>query len=198
MKISILREFGEEEVEVIQLINELKWIYPNPKMALVVPMASFRGTLKKVFKNIKGLNANMVIGPPEIVKDKFDIVVVDESHRLRRRVNLGPYYGAFDTACDKLGLDKNNCSELDWIAQQSDISILFYDETQSIKPSDAKKEDFDALKSDKHTKIEYLKSQFRVKGGNDYVQYISGFLNCSLGNLTVRSTIQKGLRICAF
>ncbi|MBK8429429.1 MAG: DUF2075 domain-containing protein [Lewinellaceae bacterium] len=81
----------------------------------------------------------MVIGPPEIVKDKFDIVVVDESHRLRRRVNLGPYYGAFDTACDKLGLDKNNCSELDWVAQQSDISILFYDETQSIKPSDAKK-----------------------------------------------------------
>jgi type I site-specific restriction endonuclease len=33
----------------------------------------------------------MVIGPAEIVKDTFDIVIVDESHRLRRRVNLGAY-----------------------------------------------------------------------------------------------------------
>ena len=174
------KEFGEEETEVVQLIRDLKQMYPNPKMALVVPMASFRGTLKKVFKNIKGLNANMVIGPAEIAKEKFDIVVVDESHRLRRRVNLGSYYGAFDTACEKLGLDKNTCSELDWIEMQSDTSILFYDENQSIKPSDAKKEDFDRLKAARHTKIEYLKSQFRVKGGNDYVQYIGGLLNGSL------------------
>jgi hypothetical protein len=42
-------------------------------MALVVPMSSSR-TTKKSFKNIKGLNANMVIGPAEIVKDTFDIV----------------------------------------------------------------------------------------------------------------------------
>ena len=66
----------------------------NPKMALVVPMSSFRSTLKKVFKNIKGLSANMVIG--QIVNDTFDIVIVDESHRLRRRVNLGAYFRAFD------------------------------------------------------------------------------------------------------
>jgi hypothetical protein len=37
----------------------------------------------------------MVIGPAEIVKDTFDIVIVDES-RLRRRVNLGAYFRAFD------------------------------------------------------------------------------------------------------
>lgn len=174
------KEFGTEEAEFINLINELKEKYPNPKMALVVPMSSFRNTLKKVFKNIKGLNANMVIGPAEIIKDKFDIIVVDESHRLRRRVNLGAYYGAFDAVCTKLGLDKTNCSELDWIIQQSRNSILFYDENQSIKPSDVKKEDFDKLKSQTSTKIEYLKSQFRVKGGNDYVRYIDQLLNCKL------------------
>ena len=174
------KEFGEEEHEFIQLIAELKKKYPNPKMVLVVPMASFRNTLKKVFKNIKGLSANMVIGPAELVKDKFDIVLVDESHRLRRRINLGTYFGAFDKVCEKLKLDKNNCSELNWVLQQSKKSILFYDKNQSLKPSDTKKEDFDHLKSEKLTKIEYLKSQLRVKGGNDYVQYIDNLLNCKL------------------
>jgi hypothetical protein len=172
-------EFGESEVEYFEKITALKQKYPSPKMALVIPMSSFRNTLKKIFKNIKGLNASMVIGPAEIVKDDFDIEIVDESHRLRRRVNLGSYFHAFDVVCDKLNFDKTNCSELDWVIKQSKKSILFYDENQSIKPSDAKKEDFDKLKSEKQTKVEFLKSQFRVKGGNDYVKYIDNLLNCN-------------------
>lgn len=179
------KEFGDDETEFIQTVIELKKKYPTPKMALVVPMSSFRNTLKKVFKNVKGLNAKMVIGPAEIINDEFDIVFVDESHRLRRRVNLGTYFGAFDTVCKKLNLDKNNCSELDWILKKSKNAIFFYDENQSIKPSDARKEDFDKLKSNRSTKIEYLISQFRVKGGTDYVKYIDNLLNCTI------STAQK-------
>lgn len=173
-------EFGVDEFEFIEIVLELKNKYPNPKMALVVPMSSFRTTLKKVFKNIKGLNANMVIGPAEIVKETYDIVIVDESHRLRRRVNLGAYFRAFDVVCQKLKLDKNTCNELDWINKQSESAIFFYDENQSIKPSDVRKESFDDLKLNKFTKIEYLKSQFRVKGGNDYVNYIDKLLKCEL------------------
>jgi len=174
------KEFGDDEDEFIQLIKEIKIKYAKPKMALVVPMSSFRNTLKKVFKNIKGLSADMVVGPSELANNKYNIVVVDESHRLRRRVNLGAYFGSFDNACEKLNLDKSSCSELDWVIMQSDSAILFYDENQSIKPSDTKKDDFDKLKSQKTTKIEYLKSQFRVKGGNDYVEYIDRLLDCSL------------------
>ena len=173
-------EFGDEEFEFLEMVFELKKKYPNPKMALVVPMSSFRSTLKKVFKNIKGLNANMVIGPAEIVKDTFDIVIVDESHRLRRRVNLGAYFRAFDVVCEKLNFDKYTCSELDWIMKQSESAIYFYDKNQSIKPSDVKKEDFDKLKLNSLSKTEYLKSQFRVKGGNDYVNYIDNLLKCKL------------------
>ena len=55
---------------------------------------------------------------------------------------------AFDKACDALALDKHTCSELDWVTMQSANTILFYDEGQSIKPSDAKKEGFD---NDLHT-----------------------------------------------
>jgi DUF2075 family protein/SOS-response transcriptional repressor LexA/predicted GIY-YIG superfamily endonuclease len=175
-------EFGNDEIEFMDIVFELKRKFPNPKMALVVPMSSFRTTLKKVFKNIKGLNASMVIGPAEIVKNTFDIVIVDESHRLRRRVNLGAYFRAFDVVCEKLNLDKHTCNELDWVIKQSETAVYFYDKNQSIKPSDVKKEAFDKLKVDGLTKIEYLKSQFRVKGGNDYVNYITNLLQCKLNS----------------
>lgn len=178
-------EFGDEEFEFMDIVFELKKKYPNPKMALVVPMSSFRSTLKKVFKNIKGLNASMVIGPAEIVNDTFDIVIVDESHRLRRRVNLGAYFRAFDIVCEKLNLDKHTCNELDWIIKQSESAVYFYDENQSIKPSDVKKEDFDKLKQNSLTKTEFLKSQFRSRGGNDYVNYVDNLLKCNLTNSDV-------------
>lgn len=178
------KEFGTEEKTFIDLVREIKTTLPKPKMALVVPMSSFRTTLKKVFKNIKGLSANMVIGPAEVSKNTYDILVVDESHRLRRRVNLGAYFGAFDKACKLINLDKHNCSELDWAVMQSKHTILFYDENQSIKPSDTKKEDFDALKDSNKTSILKLKSQFRVKGGNAYIEFIDSLLNCKLDKNT--------------
>lgn len=169
-------EFGVDETEFTLLIQKVKEKFPNPKMGLVIPMASFRSTLKKVFKNIKGLSAKMVIGPAEVSKNKYDILLVDESHRLRQRVNLGAYFGAFDKACLALNLDKNICSELDWVMQQSKKTVLFYDENQSIKPSDTKKEDFDKLKNQSSTKMSKLNSQFRVKGGNSYINYVDNLL----------------------
>ena len=174
------KEFGAEENTYLDLVSQIKKVLPNPKMALVVPMSSFRTTLKKVFKNIKGLSASMVIGPAQVSKEKYDLLVVDESHRLRRRVNLGAYFGAFDKACLALNLDKHNASELDWVTMQSKHTVLFYDEGQSIKPSDAKKEQFDLIKRDKNTSILKLKSQFRVKGGNAYVEYIDSLLHDKL------------------
>ena len=54
------REFGDSEKEFIDLIGKVKEKFPNLKMGFVVPMSSFRGTMKQVFKNIKGLKANMV------------------------------------------------------------------------------------------------------------------------------------------
>lgn len=178
------KEFGESEAEFLDLVSRLKTKYPNPKMALVVPMTSFRNTLKSVFRNVKGLSAKMVVGPAEVARGDYDIVMVDESHRLRRRVNLGTYFGAFDKTCEFLNLDKNNCSELDWILLKSKKRVLFYDANQSIKPSDAIADDFIKLKYNDRTKIAHLKSQLRVKGGNDYVAYINKLLNCEINTAT--------------
>ncbi|MEQ8415332.1 MAG: DUF2075 domain-containing protein [Imperialibacter sp.] len=176
------REFQEVE-EFTDPLSELRVKFPDPKIGLVVPMASFRNTLKKVFKNVKGLNSSMVIGPAEVVKQKYDILIVDEAHRLRRRINLGTYFGSFDSACEKLGLDKASCSELDWVLLQSRKCILFYDEAQSIKPSDAKTEDFQKLKNSPNTTLLGLKSQLRVNGGNDYVEFVNDLLDCRLATI---------------
>ncbi len=170
------KEFGSDEEEFIDLVNKLRNTYPNPSMALVVPMSSFRGTLKKVFQNIKGLKASMVVGPAEVSNNKYDILIVDESHRLRKRVNLGAYFGAFDIANKKLDLPKLKGNELDWILKQGRKNLFFYDESQSIKPSDVDKKDFDQVKAKNNTTIKILTSQFRVKGGNDYVTYVDRLL----------------------
>jgi len=185
------KEFGEDEAFIIELIDKLRVRFKNLKMGLVVPMSSFRETLKKVFKNIKGLNAKMVIGPSDISKEKFDILLIDESHRLRRRVNLGAYVGAFDKACERLNLDKNNTNELEWATLQSQKLILFYDENQSIKPTDVLKKDFDLLKKQNNTTKTQIKSQFRVKGGNAFVQHIRRMLNDQETNFVEKFTSKK-------
>lgn len=159
-------EFGKNKTKVSLLTKKIKSEFPDLKIALVVPMASFRKTLQKVFRNISGLSAKMVIGPAEVSKNKYDILLVDEAHRLRQRVNLGAYYGSFDKACLALRLDKMKSNELEWVVLQSNKSIFFYDEDQSIKPSDVNQIDFERLKAQDSTRLLELKSQFRVKGGN--------------------------------
>lgn len=171
---------NENENELIKKIDKLRLKFPNPRMALVVPMSSFRNTLKKVFSKVKGLKASMVLGPAEVTNREYDIIVVDEAHRLRRRVNLGAYYGAFDKANEKLGLEKNSGTELDWMRRQAKCAIYFYDENQSIKPSDVRSGDFQKLKNEDDTKVEKLTSQFRVRGGNGYVKFVHNLLNVSL------------------
>jgi hypothetical protein len=166
------QEFGDNELRFIDLTKRIKDKYKQPKMAFVVPMSSFRGTMKQVFKNIKGLKANMVIGPAQVAREKYDILVVDESHRLRKKKSIGAYIGAFNKAAEKLGLNPDKTSELEWIDLQSEKAILFYDKNQSIKPSDTNIEDFIKLKSRKSSVTTKLKSQFRVLGGNDYVEFL--------------------------
>lgn len=166
-------DFDEEDVELFNLLKDVREKYGELKMALVVPMASFRKTVANVFKNIKGLSTKMVIGPSELASNKYDLVIVDEGHRLRRRANLGSYFGTFDKNCEALGLDKMTASELDWVQLQATKAIVFYDHNQSIKPSDALRESFEALENLASTRIETLRTQFRVKGGNEYVDFIN-------------------------
>jgi len=173
-------EFGDEDSKFFYKVKQLKQMYPNPKMALVVPMSSFRETLQRVFRQINGLKSSMVVGPTEVVKGKYDIVLVDEAHRLRKRTNLGAYFGAFDKANKRLGLDKHVGNELAWVEMQATKKIYFYDKGQSIKPSDVDQADFENLEKRTNCEKVQLKSQFRARGGNGYVKFLDDLLSLSI------------------
>ncbi len=143
------------------------------KIGFVVPMQSLRTTIKKVFGNVKHLTKHMVISPVEVPKQEYDLLIVDEAHRLRQRKALSQY-PVFDKNNQKLGFD-NSGTELDWILKCSRNQVFFYDSMQSVKPSDIDKTKFDELQ--KNSKVLELKSQFRCAGGNDYIRYIKAVLS---------------------
>ena len=161
----------------LRMISQLKEKFPNPIVALVVPMTSLRKTLKKVFSNVKGLKSSMVIGPSEVSKNEYDVLIVDEAHRLRKRKNI-TNFKSFDDANKLLGFDIHEGTELDWILKQSKNQIFFYDEGQSIKPSDIDQAKF--IKQKWSASLLKLVSQHRVKGGMDYINYIDNLLHCRL------------------
>ena len=51
----------------------------------------------------------MVIGPSDVVKEDYDILFVDESHRLTKRKNLTGYKN--DDTSKKLGFDPKETNQ---------------------------------------------------------------------------------------
>lgn len=140
-------------------------------IVLLIPMISLRSTIKKVFKKIKGLSPDMVIGPSELGSSMYDLVIVDEAHRLQRRRNIVAYH-SYDRTNKNLGLDKE-ATQLDWVMEASKSQIFFYDENQSVKPSDIENDRFKNLNAKHYT----LTSQMRVEAGEEYVDFIEDILN---------------------
>jgi DUF2075 family protein len=143
----------------------------NLEVGLVVPMTSLRGTISRVFSKIKGLKSSMVIGPNDVIKKKYDILIVDEAHRLKQRKNI-TNYKSFDDTNKKFGLD-NKGTELDWILKSSKHQIFFYDKNQSVRPADLHFEKFNNLNA-----ISYdLVNQQRVLAGEKYISFIDNLFD---------------------
>lgn len=166
-----------------QLIHDLNVFiekYKKLKIGFVVPMTSIRKTLKKVFKNTKnGLESNMIIGPYDAMKNEYDILFVDEAHRLTQYKNLTDYNDFIKNA--KI-INENNYKEvtqLDMILHNSKYAVLVYDENQTVKGSDITNNQFFNSLKNIDTSLYTLTSQMRCKGGTPYINYISNILNCT-------------------
>lgn len=166
---------NKNDIEELNLIQEFKREYPQATIGFVVAMSSLRKTLQNVFSKTPGLKKSMVISPTETFNKKYDLLIVDEAHRLRQYKNIS-WRGAFKKCNQKLGLDDSG-TELDWIIANSKNQILFYDSAQSIKPSDIDQSRFDDLLSSKNSISIKLKSQMRSQGGNDYISFVDDLLN---------------------
>jgi len=172
-----LEELNDEDLREINYIVQFKKKFPNAKIGLVVAMTSLRESLENVFKKIPGLKSSMVINPSDTFKlnEKYDLLIVDEAHRLRQYKNIS-WMGAFKKNNEKLGLD-NKGTELDWIIANSKNQIFFYDTAQSVKPSDVDADSFSKVLKEENTLLLELKSQMRVKGGNNYIQFVHDLLH---------------------
>jgi DUF2075 family protein/Cdc6-like AAA superfamily ATPase/SOS-response transcriptional repressor LexA len=170
-------DLSEAELNEVKYIRQFQTKYPNAKIGLVIAMTSLRESLKSVFQKIPGLKASMVINPSETfnLKDKYDLLIIDEAHRLRKYRNIS-WMGAFKKNNQKLGLDDTG-NELDWIIANSKNQIFFYDAAQSVKPSDIDEERFTSLLNHSKTLEIELKSQMRVQGGINYINFVDDLLN---------------------
>lgn len=156
--------------------------FKDKKIGFVVPQTSLRNTMKKIFKSIYGLRASDVIKPSDVTRSYYDILIVDEAHRLHQYKNIS-YMGSFKKSCERIGLT-TEADELDWIMHQCDCPILFYDRMQVVGPSGINVERFvSKMENDRKRRLsKYFKllTQMRVKGGNDYIGYIENILQCTI------------------
>lgn len=173
---ALIDEYNDEELYELNLIQKIRNKYKTPKIGFVVAMSSLRGTLSEVFRKTPGLSSSMILSPSDTFKSrqKYDLLIVDEAHRLRQYNNIG-WRKVFNENNKKLGLD-NTGTELDWIIANSRNQIFFYDAAQSVRPSDVPQSKFDKILGQRKTIKLALKSQMRVLGGNDYIKFVDDLL----------------------
>lgn len=187
-------------VSIVKRLQEISdESHKRYKIGLVIPMQSFRETLKKVFRDIPGLNSKMVIKPAEVFdknNKKYDILIVDESHRLSTRKNQanGKVYNEYDEICNGLGIDPKEATQLDWIEKCSKNQIIFYDEKQKIRSNDIDIEIINKFK--KRAKTYKLNIQKRCKGGKKYIEFINNIFSNKYKNTVEKNFEDYEFEIC--
>ncbi len=160
--------------------------YKDMNIRIVEPVTSLRNTLRKSLANVSGLDPSDIIAPTDLVKPAmgyqlgngkcFDILLVDESHKLKRRVNLGTQFKNYDDVNRKLGLPEQ-ATQMDWIVKLAKLPIFFYDPLQSIGPSCLGRAAMERALGKAADNPIKLESQMRVKGGDVYLRYIQDVLD---------------------
>ena len=148
-------------------------------IGLVIPQQSLRKSVEKVFAKTPGLSKSMVLSPFDAgaSKEHFDLLIVDESHRLGQRSNQpsaaqNKKFTDINTAL--FGNDDLSWTQLDWIKAKSTHQLYLLDSAQSVKPADLPAEVTAALVEQARNANSFFRlvSQMRVAGGTDYIEFI--------------------------
>ncbi|KAJ6531593.1 hypothetical protein DFH09DRAFT_137285 [Mycena vulgaris] len=154
------------------------------RIGLVVPQQSLRDSIKKVFRKTPGLDPSMVMTPFDAgqADGQFDLLVVDETHRLNQRANqpsgvLNAKFAAITRAL--FGADDTSKTQLDWIRAKSRHQIFLLDAAQSVRPADLPAELLSTLVAESRAAERYfqLQTQMRIQAGSDFVSYIRAILD---------------------
>lgn len=162
-------------------------LFTGLKIALVIPQVSLRTSIKKVFKRTLGLDEAMVMSQFDLGKseDYFDLIIVDEAHRLQRRANQSS--ASQNTEFREINLklfgkDDISKTQIDWVMVKSKHQIFLLDSAQSVKPADVSAETLKGLvvQAKSASSLFPLVSQMRVTGGTDYINFVRDLLSQSL------------------
>ncbi len=151
--------------------------FSRKKVGLVYSNPSLREEMQKVFQFYPGNFDKDIIAPIDVTKQRYDIIICDEAHRLRRNKNLGVYITQFRKGNFRLDLEDSN-DELDWLCKNADCLVLLYDKQQIVCPSDVPCDIFYQRlgKDECGTRPVALQDQMRILAGNAYVPYIYAVL----------------------
>lgn len=159
-------------------------LFKNLSIALVIPQVSLRTSIQKVFKRTPGLDPKNVFSQFELAKSGriFDLVIVDEAHRLQHRANQPSAQQNKDFAeinKSLFGEDDKNKTQIDWIKACSRHQIFLIDSAQSVKPADVPSHYLETLKAEANRSRGFFRliSQMRVTGGTDYIDFIRDVLH---------------------
>jgi hypothetical protein len=186
-------------------VEENRNLLQGLRIGLVVPQQSLRESIKKVFKKTPGLEPSMVMTPFEVGQaiESFDLLLVDETHRLNQRANQpsGVLNSKFVSITRALfGEDDTSKTQLDWIRAQSRHQIFLLDAAQSVRPADLPSELLSALVDETRASERYfqLRTQLRVRAGSDFVSYIRHILDPSPASSPPRTQHFPGCDLRAF
>lgn len=157
-------------------------------LGLVVPQQSLRDSIARVFKRTPGLHPRMVMTPFTVGKSEanFDLLIVDESHRLTQRANQssGPLNKTYADITERLfgNRDDFTKTQVDWIQAKSTHQLFLMDIDQTVRPMDIPAEVLEKLQASTHhddpeqNRSYVLSTQMRVKGGADYIRHAKHLL----------------------
>ena len=175
---------GELSAEA-KLINKIKTYvnkYGRLKVAYVAQMTSLRNTMGTILKGIPHLRKMDAMGPNGVVNKSFtntgdfvpfDILFIDEAHRLWQYNNIGSAMGSYINACKRLygnNVDPRQYTTLDWLCKCSHAQVIVYDPFQTVKDSDITPKQFD--NAIKERRSYELRQQMRCRAGMDYIQFV--------------------------
>lgn len=169
-------EFYEESVFADFFLPDYARLLNGLRIGLVVPQQSLRDSIRKVFARTPKLDRAMVLSAFDVglSADHYDLLIVDETHRLNQRANQSSgiknqQFAAINS--DLFGTDELTLTQLDWIQAKSKHQIFLLDSAQSVRPADLLAGTAAALvhMAGEAGRLYPLNSQMRVQAGSDYV-----------------------------
>lgn len=177
--------YGNDWRRLLSKIDAYQAVHGPLRIAYIAPQQSFNADMSRVFGKMPWAggqhlvhNCSSIVTRYPSLQEPFDIIIVDEAHRLKHREGMANDIGIFDENCRRLGLP-SGATQLDVILERARYSCLLYDPGQTVKSSDITPDELSrSLHRLGHPLLRRaLNLQLRCLGGGDYVRFLEDILS---------------------